>query len=1322
MNRFKLRMESLCLGYHHLGNIELRLGRYYEAIAHLDSAKALSQKYVKDAKLRKIIENDADNAKKTPNRVRYPSRSKPVRSATKRREVSSRSIRRNFELSSTWTSSFKVPSTQDLIKELLNDTGGTNKRSKSRTRCSSAKRTDTFNSTEMLSGFSTGANFHRFRSSSNFRFNDTGMLSETGIDDRDLGDISSFQIITQDLARNNKEVQVYPTFRAEVFEIEAEEDVKVSDLEVSERKEIDKIATEPVKGKEIPLIDEISRFKILESAAIKIQRLYKLHLLNKRSSNLQSSKQPNIEITPEISSIADKQSSIDDFSLSLDSESKLDSSISSHDRIKSESSEKHCIIRRADASDYLTLLTPEITAIKRLGSDLYTWTLKIADLLVIGDLLKMNVILIGHGYSMADNLYISIPLKFQPDKCSDFRISFPFSFETIWPIVEYCCQKAAYDTELKSEFTQLWPSISSDLNTSTRRDIDELAIQKARDFLCSIINSLSLESHILGKKLTSSPSSSYTPSTITYDPSEELYLQYKDGVIKNISILKEHRVFSDLITDNIDSNFTNPIVLNRSVIQLGGMHLFLVLKIEHKHLMIKSKYNSCLVCNLHSLKNTWKDEFEISWESFEQFMHIAGYKLNILDVIMTKTLPLEAKEIYDKYFHTCIRILDTRARFQLSDFELDLPSEAYKIRLEVHNTSPDSIFFNLTPKCNSIVYKDFLADHTFPHMKVQFKSTESQIDLSPYITSADEPIIRIPFCSISGENEPLLMKLYINSCTSAILAGKSSFTGRYYTLDISKPNRIQRLALLSDQEIELTKTALEKKVIIESSMTGKVMRFSNKLERKVILYRGTVEILEEVYMMTLYTKEGRVYITLYNISNSYQFTLKLLPEDLTTCFGFKSISHLSNLASKPLRLFKLVNSLEIFRNTLGKQIAIKSSSSSLPIPSSNLGKFYNYPIISSTNSYYITKHTIEAYSSPHSDLMYIHSKPILILQRSKFIFSYYAILTILRHSEFDEWRIQLHFLHNSRSFSCRLYESDLHNLPEEALDKQYSDSNHIFNTARPEIQVWELIAEEMRFEKQTHHELVMRFDEICIPMKEMVYSNYLRRGDLVYYIEVYFKSTVGLKERFPVISNMKEAMKVVLSFRSYDFIQHMWMKANYRLDECILACINKNAMREDVLFHSSFRYSDIKRYAPLFIQHIQLPTISRHIKQKLLPELHLDSSHPPPISSLEIFEPEIHNSKRSLSSIIEHDEILYTSLYSLLPAIIISVCYNTLLDSFIIKLYKPSTGSEYRQTIEKSDLIQEIEFLDIMHKGGMYKSLCMRILDKYLDFILSKII
>lgn len=1320
MNRFKLQMESLCLGYHDLGNIELRLGRYYEAIAHLDSAKSLSKKYIRDAKLRKIIENDAENARKTPNRVRYPSRSKPVRFATKRREVSSRSIRRNIECSSTWTSSFKLPSTQDLIKELLNDTGGTNKRCRSRTRCSSAKRTDTFSSPEMLSGFSTGANFHRFRSSSNLRFNDTGMMDGTGIYDRDLGDISSFQNITQDLERNNKEVQVHPTFRAQVFEIEAEEDVKISDLAASEREKINNIETEPVKAKEVPLIDEISRFKILESAAIKIQRSYKLHLFNKRSCNLQSSKQPNIEITPEISSQFDKQSSFDESSLSLDSESKLNSSIGSHDHIKSESSDKHCIVRRADVNDYLKLLTPEITAIKRLGFDLYTWTLKISDLYVIGDLLKMNFILIGHGCSMVDNLYTSIPLKFQPDKCSDFRISFPFSFETIWPIVEYCFQKAADDKELNSEFTQLWPSISS--HTSMRKDIDELAIKKARDFMCSILDSFFLESHIVGKKLTSSCSSPPSSSPVPYNPPEELYFQYKDGVIKNISILKEHGVSYDIMTYNTDKKLNKSAVLNKSVIQLGDMHLFLMLKIEHKNSKSKSKYDSCLVCSLHSLNNIWKDKFEISWEMFEMFMQIAGYKLYVFDVIMTKTLPLEAKEIYDKYFHSCISIVDARVRFQLSDLELNLPSDAYKNRLEVLNSSPDSIFYNLPPKLNRIVYKDFLADYTFPHTKVQFKSTESQIDISPYITSSDEPIIRIPFCSILGENEPLLLKLHINSYTSAILSGKSNFTGKYYTLEISKPNRIQRLALLSDQEIELTKTALEKKVMIESSMTGKVMRFSNRLERKDILYRGTVEICEEVYMMTLYTKEDKVYIILYNISNSYQFTLQLLPEDLTTCIGFKSISHLYNLASKPLRLFKLVNSLEIFRNTLGKQIAIKSSSSSLPIPSSNLGKFYNYPIISSTSSYYITKHTIEAYSSPHSNLMYIHCKPVLILQRSKFIFSNYAILTILRHSEFDEWRVQLHFLHSSRSFSCRLYESDLHNLPEEALDKRYSDSKHIFNTARPEVQVWELIAEEMWFEKQTHHELVMRFDEICIPMKEMVYSNYLRRGDLVYYIEVYFKSTVGLKEKFPVISNVKEAMKVVLSFRSYDFIKHMWMKANYRLDECILACINKNAIKEDVMFHSSFRYSDIKRYAPLFIQHIQLPTISRNIKQKLLPELHLDPTHPRPISSVEIFEPESHNSQRSLSSIIDNDEILYTTLYSLLPTIIISVCYNTVLDSFIINLYMPSTGAEYRQTIEKSELLQEIEFLDIMHKGGMHKSLCMRILDKYLDFILSKII
>lgn len=1324
MNKFKLRMESLCLGYHHLGIILQKSGQYSEAIINLMNARALSGKYVRDLELKQIIENDVESASKVPNSIRYPSRSKVIATPTKRREVSYRSVRRSQEVSSTWTSSFKLPSTKQLLKELMNDTNTSKNKRRSRTRCSSVHKRDTVPSSGMLSGYSTGLDFNKMKMSrSNLRFSDTGtsmgetgMVSELGYDERsvneyrmDIEELSSFKYAAEEKSEDvigfNQNKQIPPTFRNNLVEITAEEDVESCYFPHFIKEE-----NEGKKVTEVTLMEEISKFKRLETAAIKIQRFYRLYLCRKRSSQ-----HLEIDLVSESFSQNDKQPSV-----ILDHESLIDSPIS-QDHIKVNSSDIIQETRRAEANDYCNLLTPEISIHKSMNGNSYTWTLKIAKISVLRTDLNITINLIGQGLSMADNIYSCISLQFQPDKCSDYRISFPFAFQTLWPIAEHAFQKASYTKPLGHTYTNLWPYAFQDSFPSIKtQDYDESSIQNARTFLTNLLESYSLSTHISGKILSAVPSVQSISYSVLDNPSEALYLQYKDGVIKNLSILSKHRESSSYIYRPTISSEGD--TLERGVIHTEGMYLFLVLKIEKRE---EKKFDSCLVCYLHCMSNGWKDQVEIEWQIFERFMEIGGFKIYVPHVILAKTLPEKAKEVFYRYFEECIKIVDSKLRFDVESLEVDVPGEPYKDRLNNMNLNTDTVFTNLPSKLNLLLKKNFLADDTYPSLKVTYQTSVSQIDLNSYITSPEEPIIHLNSCQINGEKEPIRMKLHINSSNTAVLTGNTNYTGKHYVLHISNPDRIQKLAYISNQEIELTLSALEKKLQIIPEVSGKVMKYHSNSVGKEFIYKGVVNVEIDVYLMCMYYTMDVLHILLYSTHNSAQYFIELLPSDISLCFGISSLDDIYNLHSKNYKLQTIFSTLCIFRNILGKQIALKiqSSSHSKPLVSP-LGKFYSYPLDSSPSQshYYIPKHTIEHASNSSYNLMYIHSKPIIILQRSRFLFSKHCIITIIRHSEFDEWRVQLHFLQISRCFGCRLYESDLHNLSDEALNKCYSDSKHIFNTARTDVQVWELIAEEMWFESQKHHELVMRFDQLCVPMKEVVYSSYLNRGDSVYYIEMYFKSTIGLNDKFPAIESMKQAMKVVLSFRSFDCVQHLWMKANYRLDECLLTCINKNVLQEDVLFNSLFRYSDIKKYAPLFIQHIQFPSISRHIKQQLLPELSFLTTQPKPESTLDLFKPIISNSQRSFSSIVDSDVILYTTLYSLNPTLLISLCQNTVVDDFILKIYRPADGAEYRQTLNKELLDREIGFIDVMYKGGMYRTLCMRILEKCMDFIMSKII
>lgn len=91
---------------------------------------------------------------------------------------------------------------------------------------------------------------------------------------------------------------------------------------------------------------------------------------------------------------------------------------------------------------------------------------------------------------------------------------------------------------------------------------------------------------------------------------------------------------------------------------------------------------------------------------------------------------------------------------------------------------------------------------------------------------------------------------------------------------------------------------------------------------------------------------------------------------------------------------------------------------------------------------------------------------------------------------------------------------------------------------------------------------MFRFDNICIPMRELLYSHYVSHVSSLFFTEVYIKAHVRFDEQFPPIRNMEQARAYSLTFRTYSFEKRYWFKANHKLDECLLILIREELLDE----------------------------------------------------------------------------------------------------------------------------------------------------------------
>lgn len=115
---------------------------------------------------------------------------------------------------------------------------------------------------------------------------------------------------------------------------------------------------------------------------------------------------------------------------------------------------------------------------------------------------------------------------------------------------------------------------------------------------------------------------------------------------------------------------------------------------------------------------------------------------------------------------------------------------------------------------------------------------------------------------------------------------------------------------------------------------------------------------------------------------------------------------------------------------------------------------FTFSDLENTKNYIIlrSKPTLENFISnalkeAPSSLMESNIQERVVLQRSKIVSGQMVLVSVARLFTLEEWRIYLHFFKTSRLFVCKLFDSDMFNLSEDALNKEYQDPDHIVNKA-----------------------------------------------------------------------------------------------------------------------------------------------------------------------------------------------------------------------------------------------------------------------------------
>ncbi|CAG9316143.1 unnamed protein product [Blepharisma stoltei] len=1339
-------MQSLCLAYHHLGTIRLHRNQFRKAAPLLTDAYSLARKFLKDKDLLKIIARDLARLQDPP-QVSSQNRINTGNSnLSSSKLTSSRSALPKAPQLPT-----KITDEKKLLAEIFGDSKKKKKKGKNDGKLMRLPSAKTFLQPDMETLRKTSkSSFEEKNSFPSISFN-----SRSASEDNPTSRVSSRANLDVKSLENE---EFADHLSIPEFSIEDHVPMVPTTKSVSQFRTLERAAAIRLQKNIRGFIARAKYQKMLEDRALRsiAKDSFSKEILETRSdvkeNPLDTDHEPHFKTFPERESPARailkkvKQAETDPNQFSSPFEGSVMINLGSPEAFTPK------IRRRAKPEDYLSLERPEITLYKHMNKMPFQWTVRVAGITPQEQDVSLLIDIIGIGEAWTDNLYHNVSFTFNPELYQDHRVMVPFEFETIWPVVQSALESwNAIQQEAESSFQE--SSLRSDSDASgsriksesgvdiTQQDsVDEAAIDNVKSLVESLLDEASVVNSNTGTRL-----SLVKEAQVQFKTEETLidyskYLKVKDGVIKNIFMLLEHQSHDSSLDRNknlewLESQMDGK-VLEKGLISLEGTGvLFMVLSVSTDFETILKDYedmgntsfNSYLMLKLQAINSNWDDSIPLTWEDLDNFFTSVGFSFHIPYTFYMKMLPIEAKEVLYNELPNALSIQDSRIVINL-DYKPEKLTEDPDISI---NKTIECLIESSKATPMKSTTKDWIESQLPENLQTQSPKGETSFDS----ISMTEPLLLIDRTKLIGEKDDLHFKMSILPSKKILAEAKPIHSDEIYTHVIKDDAKIEKIIRVCEQGEDLAKCMLQTDLKILSTLTGKVLAdSSSKIKGYTGGYKAVKIIGNERYLISLVNNDKQSRIILYSTKDGKQFDISFTENDIRKNFPNLQLDFSTAIELEKNFFSPLVEKIDLFRTKLGiisawkieeqrkGNLAVEKTDQSPATGTINAFKFSDFE---NTKNYIIlrAKPTLEAYISSAlkeepTSLMESNLQEHVVLQRAKNVTGQMALISVTRLYTLEEWRIYLHFFRTSRTFVCKLYDSDMFNLSEDALSKDYQDQEHIVNKATVSNRAWEIILNECSFEPHEHLDLIFHFDNIVAPMREVIYLQHMKQFGQLYYFEVFIKSENQYLSNFQTIKSIKEAENLLLTFRAYSFEKRVWVKAGLRLDECLFMLMNEGFLDEGILLSTHIKYSEIQLYAGMLCRIVKMKSKQHEFRQKILPEMAISEEG----SSFELFEDD-HKMKEqhSVSSIYEKDELLYQHLYSTVPTIIVSVYFNSLLDEFVLKVYKAKDCSIFRQPFPKKTVYKEVPFSDTFLKQKAHQTLGKRILETFMQRVIGSL-
>lgn len=1287
--RYKKTMQSLCLALHHLGCLCMKLDQWDVARTKLSASHSLALRYLDDDQLLSTIEADLGKAQKhkgrTPSLKTEPMPPPYVFSKVRRlRQVSDRDLtlmrerhKEKLNLSLSQSSAFiqqtlhdlpgQHPSEQDLLQEIF----GSNRKAK-----------------RPKLAIQTAAG-----SSRTSRLASPKPLFA-------MPDFLSPRESTPDLLKAQPSPSDVASRASSLPRMETSQRLMIKSTEALSRSPSKLIM---IEGPRTPPLTLAKLREVERNAAITIQKHIRGFIARRKPALLEVPKMIKVDsVPPPLSarSLRRNKLSTTDFIF-------LNPVELSEIQIVTE---KPIVRTRASANDYLSLSIPDVLMMKKLSRNVYHWTIKATNIRVEYALcfdLEMH----GVQTNWIGSLLHKVSLSFDPSNVQDFRVMKPFQFTTLWPIIvtalEELEEKAKDRDRLSTSFIR---QVGQDLEP------DDAAIEQMLFLAEQILDRYSVSSSKLGDVLVpfyeALPEASQEERAI-----KELgeFRFKKDGVIKNLFIHLHHLGLESQSDSFAQLKYLQRrlvgTILERGLFKLQGRAFFLTLAVGRKSL---GTYDSCALLGLHDTNSNWEDQLEVSWDALKDFFQCFGYFLHIPVLFHLRRMPTEARTVF---YENLPSFLDIRSS---SLFFASHQKPAPKVLLTT--LCLEDIYTGSSKPPIRINEVDWVTGEHVQNWSTLMPETvyTKELDVEKYLSAVhvDESLLLLPTVSLEGEKDRLHLKLSKADNGLTVMA-RAQTSEKTYALRVKNSHVLSHLIRVCEQSNSLSLAVLQSELVVKDQDNGKVLSFTpadSLHENKRLRYRGVRLIcdassLASVYLHTNLTWE----ISLFVMKTGQTFSIKVSEADFKAYFQeflhftdqnqSSDSSVYSDMDLETLFYLPFIDKLTLLRTPLGSVLvwnlhnedgALKKSEG-LAAPRSRTRVLRQ---LTAQESQFEGKRGI---------LSYTEQELQVLVQRGKLVCGQEALLTVVRHSYIEEWRLTVHFFASGRQYIVRIYDSDLFNLTEDALNRHYDHPRHVINSAAEAVSAWELILHECRFERN-NSEMRFVFDRIAAPMREVLYMQYLTdHAQHTHYAEAFIKET--LPENFTGLKSLEEARNIHLILRAYSFEKRVWVKETMRLEEAFMSLMHEQVLEEQIFVRRTVSYSELRRIAGQLLRIVRLSNRVKHInKQKLLPEFSRisDSGEIDPFISGEWQRREPH----SLSSIYEHDLMLYQEA---LPPLVALVFFNSMLDEFIYVIYRPSDGAVFRKHLAQKAVRKLVPHCEALMAESLHTLLGRRILFAFFD-------